>query len=146
MEMPLLVLQLVRVNIACFNEHEFIYIFIIIPLGTHDVVDVYVNISSRAEIKCECIFNAGSYALGCLVNLTNIAKGVTFCIVSQRFSYISVSTSCKISNETVETGRYLLMVYDIIRDGTLSTLPAIIEEILITVPPPWLEKPSYSRM
>ena len=90
-----------------------------------------INVSTASGTEIKCIFNAGSYAIGCLINLTNMANGITYCIASQRFSNLSLSAfpMFQLCNLTVDAGRYLLTVYDIERDGKISTLPAVIEEV-----------------
>ena len=104
-------------------------VFHIYTVGTHSVIGINVSTASGTEIKW--IFNAGSYAIGCLINLTNMANGITYCIASQRFSNLSLSAfpMFQLCNLTVDAGRYLLTVYDIERDGKISTLPAVIEEV-----------------
>ena len=94
---------------------------------------IAVNVSTGFGTEITCIFYPGSYAIGCLINFTNLANEITYCIALQRFSNISASElhifqSC---NAKFDAGRYLLKVYDIERDGEISTLPAVIEEVLI---------------
>ena len=81
-------------------------------VGTFDV-GVLVNISSPMGLVC--LFNTGSLARGCLVYLTDTDTGVTYCRVSL----------CPSSNGLLRTGVYSVEVYDIERDGSVSSVPAL---------------------
>ena len=100
-------------------------------IGTHSVIAINVSIASRTEITC--IFHADSHAIGCLIHMTNIANGITHCIALQRFSNVSLSDLpiCQSRNVTLDTGRYLLQVYDIETRGEISAVPAVVDEILL---------------
>ena len=102
--------------------------------GTHDVIAAYFNLSYGTDIAC--VYNAASYAIGCLVNLTNIANGISYCVTVQRFSnvYVSNLSLCQSSNTTFGAGRYLVKVYDIANDGNISELPAVVQEISFEEP------------
>ena len=63
-----------------------------------------------------------------------MVKEITYCIAQQRDSNDSVSDlpifhSCKANR--ADAGRYWLDVYDIERDGRISALPAIKDEMLL---------------
>ena len=100
-------------------------------VGTHSVIAVNISTTSGTEIKC--IYNAGSHAIGCFIQLTNMANGVTYCLALQRFPNSSLSNfpifqSC---NASFEDGRYLLKAYDIEKDGNVTQLPAATEEVIL---------------
>ena len=114
---------------SLYHTHMYMY------LGTHGVIDMQIN---WTEIIC--IYNAGSYAIGCLVNLTDLVNGMTYCIVACRFSNVSTSPLCQPSKNDLSAGWYMLKVYDILSDGNLAPLPAIIEDIFIELP---TTKPSF---
>ena len=121
------------------------FVIYLSSIGTHSVADVHFNISSRAAVTCECIFYAGSYAIGCFVLLKNMASDITYCIVSQRFFNISVNTSCQTSVTVFENGKYLLQVYDISNDNKIATFPAVIKEVLIEAPTEMVSETLLSR-
>lgn len=131
-------IELCGINCVCI--FTFLY-----ALGTHSVIAVNVG---TTWTDLTCIFNAGSYAIGCLINLTNMANGITYCIALQRFSNVSFSAfpMFRLCNLAVNGGRYLLQVYDIERDGEISTLPAIIKEVLLRTFSSMVLEPSVSRM
>ena len=118
-------------------------IFLYFCIGTHSVSAVNVSIASGAIIAC--IFNPGSQAIGCFINLTNVANGITYCITFQRFSNVTINNSIFQScNATFNAGRYVFQVYDIERGGEISLFPAVVSVIhLIT---PAATNPSASRM
>lgn len=105
----------------------------IYTVGTHSVIAI--NISTTPVTEITCIFNAGSHAIGCLINLTNLANGITYCIVLQQFFNISESNFLILEtcNATLHAGRYLLKAYGIEKDGNISQLPAVIEEVLLEI-------------
>ena len=81
-----------------------------------------------------CIFNEGSHAIGCLIFLTSMVKEMMYCIARQRNSNIPTNDFPIFQTCTAKfaAGRYGLQVYDIERDGVISTLPAVEEaEILL---------------
>ena len=92
--------------------------------GTFDVVGVSVNTSPPMGLVC--LFNTGSLARGCLVYLTDTDTGVTYCRVVWRSLDTPVNMSlCPSSNSPLSTGVYSVEVYDIDRDGSVSSVPAI---------------------
>ena len=98
-------------------------------VGTFDVIGVYVNISSPMGLLC--LFNTGSLARGCLVYLTDTDTGVTYCRVVWRSLDIPVNISlCPSSNGPLCTGVYSVEVYDIEKDGSVSSVPAVAGEIM----------------
>ena len=98
-------------------------------VGTFDVVGVSVNISSPMGLVC--LFNTGSLARGCLVYLTDIDTGVTYCKVVWRSLDTPDNMSlCPSSNGPLSTGVYSVEVYDIERDGSVSSVPALAGEIV----------------
>ena len=94
---------------------------------------IAVNINTTSGTETTCIFNAGSHAIGCLINLTNIANANTYCVAYPRFSNASliVLPLCQSHNITIDAGRYWLHVYDIDGEGVIPTLPAVIDEIVL---------------
>lgn len=109
---------------------------------------VAVNVSTTSGTEIRCIYNLGSNAIGCLINLTYMANGKTYCIVLQRHSNISENNgfgyqSC---NATFGAGNYLLKAYDIEKDGHTSNLPAVIEEVLLDPCAKMVPEKSFSRM
>ena len=75
-----------------------------------------------------------------------MAKAITYCIALQRFSNVSLSVlpTCQTRNVVFDAGRYLLQVYDIERNGEISTLPAVIHEILLGTSRTIVLEPSVS--
>ena len=108
---------------SLYHTHMYMY------LGTHGVIDMQINWTGII-----CIYNAGSYAIGCLANLTDLVNGMTYCIVALRFFNVSTNPLCQSSKNGLSAGWYMLKVYDILSDGNLAPLPAIIEDILIDAP------------
>mgnify|MGYP003430199711 CR=1 FL=1 len=103
-------------------------------VGTFDVVGVSVNTSSPMGLVC--LFNTGSLARGCLVYLTDTDTGVTYCRVVWRSLDTPVNMSlCPSSNGPLCTGVYSVEVYDIERDGSVSSVPAITGKIVIMLGP-----------
>ena len=83
-----------------------------------------------------CLFNTGSLARGCLVYLTDTDTGVTYCRVVWRSLDKPVSTSlCLSSNGPLSTRVYSVEVYDIERDGSVSSVPALAGEIVTVFGP-----------
>ena len=110
-------------------------------LGTFDVVGVSVNTSSPMGLVC--LFNTGSLARGCLVYLTDIGTGVTYCRVVWRSLDTPVNMSlCPTSNGPLGTGVYSVDVYDIERDGSVSSVPALAGEIVAMDGPSAVFRPS----
>ena len=146
MELPPSVFQLVR---STLHVHV---VFIPVPLspyaGTYDVIGIQFNTSFWTDISC--VFNAGSYAIGCLVNLTNIANGISYFITVQRFPNVNIIVHklslCQSFNFTFGDGKYSVKVYDIAKDGNISTLPAVVEEILIKASTAMILDSSHSCM
>ena len=98
-------------------------------VDTFDVVGVSVNISSPMGLVC--LFNTGSLARGCLVYLTDTDAGVKYCIVVWRSLDTPDNMSlCPSSSGTLCTGVYSVEVYDIERDGSVSSVPALAGEIV----------------
>ena len=69
----------------------------------------------------------------CLIVLGSMVKEITYCIAQQRDSNASASDApifhaCK--TKRADAGRYWLHVYDIECNGRISTLPAVISEML----------------
>ena len=103
-------------------------------VGTFDVVGVSVNTSSPMGLVC--LFNTGSLARGCLVYLTDTDAGVTYCKVIWRTLDTLVNISlCPSSNGPLSTGVYLVEVYDIEKDGSVSSVPALAGEIVTVLGP-----------
>ena len=103
-------------------------------VGTFDVIRVFVNISSPMGLVC--LFNTGSLARGCLVYLTDTDTGVTYCRVVWRSLDTPVNMSlCPTSNGPLSTGVYSVAVYDIERDGRVSSVPALAEEVMTVFGP-----------
>ena len=96
-------------------------------VGTFDVVGVSVNTSSPMELVC--LFNTGSLARGCLVYLTDTDTGVTYCRVVWR------SLDTPVNMSPLCTGVYSVEVYDIERDGSVSSVPALAGEIVTVFGP-----------
>ena len=105
---------------------------------------IAVNLSSTSGSDIKCIFHPQSHAIGCFINLTNVANGITYCIALQRFlnsseSNFHIFQSC---SPWFESGRYLLKAYDIENDGNVSKHPAITEEVILetfsSMTPSWL--------
>ena len=116
----------------------------IFVLGTHSVIAV--NISTTSENDITCVFNVASHAIGCFINLTNMASGITYCIALQRFSNLSgnrfpVFQSC---NKTYVAGRYLLKLYDVEKDGNISELPAVIQEVVLGISDTMIQESTLS--
>ena len=122
-------LQLVSICSILVGRLDLILHFFI---GTHSIIAIKASNDSVTHVKC--IFNEGSHAIGCLIVLTSMVKEITYCIAQQRDSNASASDlpmfhACKA--KSADAGRYWLQVYDIERDGRMSTLPAVEEEILL---------------
>ena len=116
-------------------------------IGTHSVIAI--NASNASGTQVTCIFNEGSLAIGCLIVLTSTVKEITYCIAQQRdFNYSAndfpVFYACKAI--LFDAGRYLLDVYDIERDGRISTSPAVKDEIIIEKSIAAVTELSVSRM
>ena len=110
-------------------------------VGTFDVVGVSVNSSSPMGLVC--VFNTGSLARGCLVYLTDIGTGVTYCRVVWRSLDTPVNMSlCPSSTDPLSTGVHSVEVYDIERDGSVSSVPALAGEIVTVFGPSTLFGPS----
>ena len=113
-------------------------------VGTFDVVGVSVNTSSPMGLVC--LFNTGSLARGCLVYLTDTDTCVTYCRVVWRSLDTPVNTSlCPSSNDPLSTGVYSVEVYDIERDGSVSSVPALAGEIVTVCGPSTVYVISSSR-
>ena len=111
------------------------------------MIAIYFNTSYWTDVSC--VFNAGSYAIGCLVNLTSVVnETIAYCVIIQRLGYASINnfSMCRSSNTTFCAGRYLVRVYDITKDGNISTLPAVVDEILFEEPTTIFLEPSLSCM
>eukprot|EP00731_Ephydatia_muelleri_P019289 Em0012g114a len=105
-----------------------------VVISTFDVVVVSINTSSPMGLVC--LFNTGSLARGCLVYLTDTDTGVTYCRVVWRSLDKPVSTSlCLSSNGPLSTRVYSVEVYDIERDGSVSSVPALAGEIVTVFGP-----------
>ena len=110
-------------------------------VGTFDVVGVSVNTSSPMGLVC--LFNTGSLARGCLVYLTDTDTGVTYCRLVWRSLDTPVNMSlCPSSNGPLSTGVYTVEVYDIERDGSVSSVPALAGEIVAMDGPSAVFRPS----
>ena len=110
-------------------------------VGTFDVVGVSVNTSSPMGLVC--LFNTGSLARGCLVYLTDTDAGVKYCRVVWRSLDTSVNMSlCPSSNGPLSTGVYSVEVYDIERDGSVSSVPALAGEVVTVFRPSTVYGPS----
>ena len=75
--------------------------------------------------------------------LTDIGTGVTYC----RLVWISLDTPvnislCPTSNGPLSTGVYSVEVYDIERDGSVSSVPALAGEIVTMDGPSTVYQPS----
>ena len=105
-----------------------------VVISTFDVVGVSVNTSSPMGLVC--LFNTGSLARGCLVYLTDTDTSVTSCRVVWRSLDTPVNMSlCPSSNGPFCTGVYSVEVYDIERDGSVSSVPALAGEIVTVITP-----------
>eukprot|EP00731_Ephydatia_muelleri_P019235 Em0012g60a len=112
-----------------------------VVISTFDVVGVSVNTSSLMGLVC--LFNTGSLARGCLVYLTDTDTGVTYCRVVWRSLDIPVDMSlCPSCNGPLSTGVYSVEVYDIERDGSVSSVPALAGEIVTVFGPSTAYGPS----
>ena len=110
-------------------------------VATFDVVGVSVKASSPMGLVC--LFNTGSLARGCLVYLTDADTGVTYCRVVWRSLDTPVNMSlCPPSNGPLSTGVYSVEVYDIERDGSVSSVPALAGMILAVFVPSISFRPS----
>ena len=79
----------------------------------------------------------------CLVYLTDTDTGVTYCRVIWRSLDSPVNISfCPPSNGPLSTGVYSVEVYDIERDGSVSSVPAIAGEIVTMFGPSAVHEPS----
>ena len=75
--------------------------------------------------------------------LTDTDTGVTYCRVVWRSLDKPVSTSlCPSSNGPLSTGMYSVEVYDIERDGSVSSVPALAGEIVTVFRPSTVYGPS----
>lgn len=99
-------------------------------LGTFDVIDVFVNISSPTELTC--IYNPGSLARGCLVYLKNTATGITYCKEVYRLvnEPVNMSLCLMFSTGLLSAAVYSVEVYAIENDGSVAPVPAITEKNL----------------
>ncbi|KAL5488584.1 hypothetical protein EMCRGX_G017551 [Ephydatia muelleri] len=105
-----------------------------VVISTFDVVSVSVNTSS--PMRLVCLFNTGSLARGCLVYLTDTDTSVTYCRVVWRSLDTPDNLSlCPSSNGPLCTGVYSVEVYDIERDGSVSSVPALAGEIVVVITP-----------
>ncbi|KAL5488558.1 hypothetical protein EMCRGX_G017513 [Ephydatia muelleri] len=113
-----------NLTITAYNDTSTTFV-----TSTFDVVGVSVNTSSPMGLVC--LFNTGSLARGCLVYLTDTDTGVTCCRVVWRSLDTPVNMSlCSSSNGPLSTGVYSVEVYDIERDGSVSSVPALAGEIV----------------
>ena len=114
-------------------------------VGTFDVVGVSVNTTSPMGLVC--LFNTSSLARGCLVYLTNIDTGVTYCrVVWRSLDTVPGNMSlCPSSNGPLSTGVYSVEVYDIERDGSVSSVPALAGEIVTVFGPSTVFGPTITR-
>ena len=101
-------------------------------VSTHSVIAIKASNDSVTQV-IKCIYNEGSLAIGCLIVLTSMVKEIAYCIAQQQDSNVSASDApmfrtCKA--KSADAGRYWLHVYDIERDGRISTLPAVVSEML----------------
>ena len=68
--------------------------------------------------------------------LTDTDTGVTYCRVVRRSLDTPDNMSlCPSSNGPLSTGVYSVEVYDIERDGSVSSVPALAEEIVVVITP-----------
>ena len=109
---------------------------------------IAVNLSSTSGSDIKCIFHPQSHAIGCFINLTNVANGITYCIALQRFlnsseNNLHIFQSC---SPWFESGNYLLQAYDIANDGNVSKHPAITEEVILETFEKMVPQPSFSSM
>ena len=103
-------------------------------IGTFDVIGVSVNTSSPMGLVC--LFNTGSLVRGCLVYLTDTDTGVTYCrLVWRSLDTPDNMSLCPSSNGPLSTGVYSVEVYDIERDGSVSSVPALAGEIVTVFGP-----------
>ena len=107
---------------------------------------IAVNLSSTSGSDIKCIFHPQSHAIGCFINLTNVANGITYCIALQRFLNSSESNFHISCSPWFESGRYLLQAYDIENDGNVSKRPAITEEVILETFEKMVPEPSFSSM
>ena len=108
-------------------------------VATFDVVGVSVNTS----MGLVCFFNTGSLARGCLVYLTDTDTGVTYCrVIWRSLDTPDNMTLCPSSNVPLSTGVYSVEVYDIERDGSVSSVPALAGEIVTVFRPSTAYGPS----
>ena len=108
-------------------------------VATFDVVGVSVNTS----MGLVCLFNTGSLARGCLVYLTDTDTGVTYCrVIWRSLDTPDNMTVCPSSNVPLSTGVYSVEVYDIERDGSVSSVPALAGEIVTVFGPSTAYGPS----
>eukprot|EP00731_Ephydatia_muelleri_P019307 Em0012g132a len=112
-----------------------------VVISTFNVVGVSVNTSSPMGLVC--LFNTGSLARGCLVYLTDTDTGVAYCRVVWRSLDTSDNMSlCTSSKDLLSTGVYSVEVYDIERDGSVSSVPALAGEIVTVLGPSTVYGPS----
>ena len=103
-------------------------------LGTFNVIGVSINTSAPTGLVC--LFNPGSLAKECLVYLTDTATGVTYCRVVARSELntpVNISLCPASSFSDLSAGMYLVQVYDIESDGSVSSAPAFIVSMMIAV-------------
>ena len=112
-------------------------------IGTFDVIGVTANATSSTGLVC--LFNPGSLAIGCLVYLTDTATGAIYCKVVERSLSIHLNMSLCPSNSSngpLSVGVYSVEVYDIESDGSVLTVPAIMESYITVFGPSF---PTYKH-
>ncbi|KAL5516413.1 hypothetical protein EMCRGX_G001728 [Ephydatia muelleri] len=103
-------------------------------ISTFNVIGVSINTSAPTGLVC--LFNPGSLAKECLVYLTDTATGVTYCRVVARSELntpVNISLCPASSFSDLSAGMYLVQVYDIESDGSVSSAPAFIVSMMIAV-------------
>ena len=104
-------------------------------IGTFDVLDVYMNTSFGGAL---CSFHNGSLAIGCLLVLTNAANRTeAYTMTIKRFSSSPLNViPCKTHSScgVLSVEVFIVEAFDIERDGTISSLPAVVKNMTFCNP------------
>ena len=75
--------------------------------------------------------------------LTDTDTGVTYCrMIWRSLGTPAIMSLCPSSNDPLSTGVYSVEVYDIERDGSVSSVPALAEEVVTVFGPSTVYGPS----
>ncbi|KAL5515856.1 hypothetical protein EMCRGX_G001090 [Ephydatia muelleri] len=104
-------------------------------ISTFDVLDVYMNTSFGGAL---CSFHNGSLAIGCLLVLTNAANRTeAYTMTIKRFSSSPLNViPCKTHSSygVLSVEVFIVEAFDIERDGTTSSLPAVVKNMTFCNP------------